>query len=32
MDGDNIETGGCLCGNIIYQFKRKDVISAGHCH
>jgi hypothetical protein len=32
MDGDNIETGGCLCGNIRYQFKRKDVISAGHCH
>ena len=32
MDGDNIETGGCLCGNIRYEFKRKDVISAGHCH
>ena len=32
MNGDNIETGGCLCGNIRYEFKRKDVISAGHCH
>ncbi len=32
MDENGIETGGCLCGNIRYEFKRKDVISAGHCH
>ena len=32
MDENGIETGGCLCGNIRYEFKRKDVVSAGHCH
>ena len=32
MDENTIETGGCLCGNIRYEFKRKDVVSAGHCH
>ena len=32
MDENIIETGGCLCGNIKYEFKRKDVVSAGHCH
>ena len=32
MDKNTIETGGCLCGNIRYEFKRADVISAGHCH
>ena len=32
MNENIIETGGCLCGNIRYEFKRKDVVSAGHCH
>ena len=32
MSENTIETGGCLCGNIRYEFKRKDVVSAGHCH
>ena len=32
MDENIIETGGCLCGNIKYKFKREDVVSAGHCH
>ena len=32
MNENTIETGGCLCGNIRYEFKRKDVVSAGHCH
>ena len=32
MDENTTETGGCLCGNIWYEFKRKDVVSAGHCH
>lgn len=32
MDKNTTETGGCLCGNIRYEFKRKDVVSAGHCH
>ena len=32
MDENTTETGGCLCGNIRYEFKRKDVVSAGHCH
>ena len=32
MDENGIETGGCLCGNIRYEFKRQDVVSAGHCH
>lgn len=25
-------SGGCLCGQIRYQFDRDKVISAGHCH
>ena len=32
MTENHIETGGCLCGKIKYEFNRKDVISAGHCH
>ena len=32
MSENQIETGGCLCGNIKYKFNRKDVVSAGHCH
>lgn len=28
----NIETGGCLCGELTYQFDRDAVISAHHCH
>ncbi|MGY9042054.1 MAG: GFA family protein, partial [Alphaproteobacteria bacterium] len=27
-----METGGCLCGKVRYQFERENVISAGHCH
>ena len=27
-----IETGGCLCGAIRYEFDRDKVISSGHCH
>ena len=32
MSEIQIETGGCLCGNIKYKFNREDVVSAGHCH
>ena len=32
MSEKQIETGGCLCGNIKYKFNREDVVSAGHCH
>ena len=32
MSENQIETGGCLCGNIKYKFNREDVVSAGHCH
>ena len=32
MSENQIQTGGCLCGNIKYKFNREDVVSAGHCH
>lgn len=32
MKINHIETGGCLCGHIRYEFNRNDVVSAGHCH
>ena len=32
MNENNVETGGCLCGKIKYEFNRKDVVSSGHCH
>jgi hypothetical protein len=28
----NITKGGCLCGNVSYEFDRDQVISAHHCH
>jgi hypothetical protein len=28
----NMTSGGCLCGNISYQFDRDQVVSAHHCH
>ena len=27
MNENNVETGGCLCGKIKYEFNRKDVVS-----
>lgn len=27
-----LETGGCLCKNVSYQFQRDQVTSAHHCH
>ena len=32
MKINHIETGGCLCGHIRYEFNRNDVVSSGHCH
>ena len=29
---NKIKTGGCLCGNIQYEFDSSKVISAHHCH
>jgi hypothetical protein len=26
------ETGGCLCGQVRYEFERTAVVSAHHCH
>lgn len=28
----DMETGGCLCGDLTYKFDRDAVISAHHCH
>lgn len=28
----NIESGGCHCGEITYQFDRDNVIAGHHCH
>lgn len=27
-----LECGGCLCGDIRYEFERAAVVSAAHCH
>ena len=29
---EEIQSGGCLCGKISYQFNKSDAISAHHCH
>ena len=29
---NKMQTGGCLCGNIQYEFDSSKVISAHHCH
>jgi len=29
---DSIEKGGCLCGQVRYQFDQTSVVTAGHCH
>jgi hypothetical protein len=29
---NEIKGGGCLCGNIKYEFDSSKVISAHHCH
>ena len=28
----SLETGGCLCGAVRYEFDRDKVITVGHCH
>ena len=29
---EEIQSGGCLCGKISYQFNKSEAISAHHCH
>tara|TARA_B100001559_G_scaffold79182_1_gene65758 strand:- start:310 stop:732 length:423 start_codon:yes stop_codon:yes gene_type:complete len=29
---EEIQSGGCLCGKINYQFNKSEAISAHHCH
>ena len=29
---EDIASGGCLCGNVRYEFAKSAVLSAGHCH
>ncbi|MEK9821237.1 MAG: GFA family protein [Gammaproteobacteria bacterium] len=29
---DSIAEGGCLCGQVRYEFDQTSVVTAGHCH
>ena len=29
---NTIQKGGCLCGEVTYEFNQSDILSAHHCH
>lgn len=31
-DANNVQAGGCLCGNVRYEFDRSGIAGQGHCH